>query len=215
MPKSQKLGQIIHSKIVRFCCFNSYSFIWIQNFHSYIIWYKIRQTIPRLYANNLNKYNYQNKSLIFTLVPGFFPLLNQFKHDKSSGVASRAASESRENESHPEASSHGYWIHKLDTRKTARVNFTYVWPTLLRKLNHKYETFCANIMNISCFSHHINLRMCWWKFTIAITLALYIATLPMLQSMLLHSFIQCLHQTFDSAGTKCIMRCALQCSLDV
>ena len=112
------------------------------------------------------------------------------------------ASESRETESRPEASSHGYWIHQLDTRKTARVNFTYVWPTLLRKLNHKYESFCANIMNISCFSHHINLRMCWWKFTIAITLALYIATLPMLQSMLLHSLIQCLHQTFDSAGTK-------------
>ena len=117
-------------------------------------------------------------------------------------LACRAASESRETESRPEASSHGYWIHQLDTRKTARVNFTYVWPTLLRKLNHKYESFCANIMNISCFSHHINLRMCWWKFTIAITLALYIATLPMLQSMLLHSLIQCLHQTFDSAGTK-------------
>ena len=114
----------------------------------------------------------------------------------------RAASESRENESRPEASSHGYWIHKLDTRKTACVNFTYAWPTLLRKLNHKYESFCANIMNISCLFRHINLRMCWWKFTIAITLALFIATLPMLQSMLLHSLIQCLHQTFDSAGTK-------------
>ena len=117
-------------------------------------------------------------------------------------LITRTASESRENESRPEASSHGYWIHKLDTRKIARVNFTYVWPTLLRKLNHKYESFCANIMNISCFSHHINLRMCWWKFTIAITLALYIATLPMLQSMLLHSLIQCLHQAFDSVGTK-------------
>ena len=112
------------------------------------------------------------------------------------------ASESRQTESCPEASSHGYWIHQLDTWKTARVNFTYVWPTLLRKLNHKYESFCANIMNISCFSHHINLRMCWWKLTIAITLTLYIATLPMLQSMLLHSLIQCLHQTFDSVGTK-------------
>ena len=84
------------------------------------------------------------------------------------------ASESRETESCPEASSHGYWIHQLDTRKTARVNFTYIWPTLLRKLNHKYKSLCANtcIMNISCFSHHINLRMCWWKFTIAITLTL-------------------------------------------
>ena len=30
-------------------------------------------------------------------------------------------------------------------KKTARVNFTYVWPMLLRKLNHKYESFCANI----------------------------------------------------------------------
>ena len=61
------------------------------------------------------------------------------------------ASESRETESRPEASSHGYWIHQLDIRKTAHVNFTYVWPTLLIKLNHKYEHFCANIMNISCF----------------------------------------------------------------
>ena len=53
----------------------------------------------------------------------------------------KTASESRETESRPEASSHGYWIHQLDTRKTARVNFTYVWPTLLRKLNHKWP--CA------------------------------------------------------------------------
>ena len=43
-------------------------------------------------------------------------------------------------ESRPEASSHGYWIHQLDTQKTAHVNFTYVWPTLLRKLNHKYNS---------------------------------------------------------------------------
>ena len=92
--------------------------------------------------------------------------------------ANSTASESRETESRLEALSHGYWIHQLDTRKTAYY-FTYVWPTLLRKLNHKYESFCANIMNISCFSHHINLRMCWWKFTIAITLGLYITTLPM------------------------------------
>ena len=70
-------------------------------------------------------------------------------------MSSSIASEHRETESCPEASSHGYWIHQLDTRKTAHVNFTYVWPTLLRKLNHKYESFCANIMNISCFSHHI------------------------------------------------------------
>ena len=41
-----------------------------------------------------------------------------------------------ETESCPEASSHGNWIHQLDSRKTARVNFNYVWPTLLRKLNH-------------------------------------------------------------------------------
>ena len=61
------------------------------------------------------------------------------------------ASESRETESRPEASSHGYRIHQLDTRKTARVNFTYVWPTLLRKLNHKYESFCANIMIFPVF----------------------------------------------------------------
>ena len=117
-------------------------------------------------------------------------------------LGTRAASESRENESRPEASSHGYWIHKLDTRKTARVNFTYVKLAYVAQKIKSQESFCANIMNISCFSHHINLRMCWWKFTIAITLALYIATLPMLQSMLLRSLIQCLHQTFDSAGTK-------------
>ena len=57
----------------------------------------------------------------------------------------KTASESRETESRPEASSHRYWIQQLDTRKTVRVNFTYVWLTLLRKLNHKYESFCANI----------------------------------------------------------------------
>ena len=70
-------------------------------------------------------------------------------------LAISTASKSRETESRPKASSHGYWIHQLDTRKTAYVNFTYVWPALLRKLNHKYESFCANIMNISCFSHRI------------------------------------------------------------
>ena len=61
------------------------------------------------------------------------------------GLTPSIASESWETESRPEASSHRYWIHQLDTRKTARVNFTYVWLTLLRKLNHKYESFCANI----------------------------------------------------------------------
>ena len=75
-------------------------------------------------------------------------------------ICASIASESRETESRPEASSHGYWIHQLDTRKTAHVNFTYVWPTLLRKLNHKYESFYANIMNISRFSHHISTCEC-------------------------------------------------------
>ena len=33
------------------------------------------------------------------------------------------ASESRETESRPEASSHGYWIHQLDTRKNSTCKF--------------------------------------------------------------------------------------------
>ena len=72
--------------------------------------------------------------------------------DKSVTLNTKTASESRETESCPEASSHGYWIHQLDTRKTARVNFTYVWPTLLRKLNHKYELW---ILLCKCYEYFL------------------------------------------------------------